>query len=202
MTAADKQCKRPYSIELRQLQSDEKRKAVLAAARKRLEKKDPANFTLDQVAKDAGITRQTVHKIFGGRAGLLEALFDQLAIAGGMSRMRTVMTEPDPHLAIDKFVMVFCEFWQQDRQLLRRIHGMAATDPEIAAIVAARNRRRADAAARLLERVGGPQRQLRAPRLVAVTSFQVYDALVDALPEAEAVRMITDMARQLLSLKK
>lgn len=201
MTRAKEPCKRPYSLGLRQQQSDEKRMAVLAAARKRLEEKGTVEFTLELVAKDAGVTRQTVHKFFGGRSGLLEALFDQLAIAGGMSRMREVMTQPDPHRALQLFVTVFCGFWQEDRTLLRRIQGMAAIDAEIGAIIVARNERRVGIAARLIERIGGPNQKLRASQLVALTSFHVYDAVAGSLPPAEAVRFLLVMSEQLLGLQ-
>lgn len=188
------ECKRPYSLGLRREKSDSKRAAILAEARVQLEQGGLNGFSLEALSRAGGITRQTVYNLFGTRTGLLEALFDQIAIDGGMERMREVMQQPNSQAILSAFGEVFCIFWSRHRTLLRRIHGIAAIDPEFGRVVEARNQRRLVAATRVVQRLGkggeGKSRMLAAA-LYSLTSFEFFDALVTALDsEAEAVAEI------------
>ena len=198
-------CPRPYTLGLRQELSDRKRAKILAAARAQLESKGFVDFSLESIARHSGVTRQTIYNLFGSRSGLLEALFDQLAISGGMERMRSVMQQTDPGAALAGFVDVFCGFWSKDRLLIRRIHGIGAIDPEFATAVEARNRRRQSAAARivsLLDRSAGhtADNQFdRANTLWALTSFEFFDALAEASGSTdEARRLVHAQVRKAL----
>jgi AcrR family transcriptional regulator len=168
-----------------------------------LESQGFLSFTLDRLARESGVTRQTIHNLFGTKSGVLEALFDQLAISGGMERMRAVMQQTEGRAMLSGFVAAFTGFWRNDRLLLRRIHGIAAIDPEFGEAVAARNQRRKGAAARvvgLLDK-GGTRKdaQQRAEALYALTSFEFYDALVDACgDEEEAGRMLRAVVERAL----
>jgi AcrR family transcriptional regulator len=187
-------CPRPYSLARRQQQSDRKRAKILAKARVQLESRGFVDFSLESIARHSGVTRQTIYNLFGSRSGLLEAVFDQLAISGGMTRMRSVMQQSDPHSALASFVDVFCDFWSKDRLLLRRIHGIAAIDPEFGAAVDARNRRRQAAAARIVsmfDRANATRDQLRrAITLWALTSFEFFDALTEASGSLEEAKRL------------
>ncbi len=44
-------------------------------------------FTVDAVAREAGVARMTVYYQFGSKAGLLEAIFDSLAVRGGAEEL-------------------------------------------------------------------------------------------------------------------
>lgn len=174
---------------------DRTRAAVLRAARRQLESGGVREFSMESLAKAAGITRQTIHNLFGTRTGVLEALFDQIALDAGMERMREVMTAADPESMLDGFVRVFSDFWAKNRILLKRIHGIAAIDPEFGKAVQARNQRRYGAATRLVERlrtqseVSTPEEKLqRIAALVALTSFEFFDALTESAGSTESAR--------------
>jgi AcrR family transcriptional regulator len=188
-------CKRPYTLGKRLELSNDKRARILAAGRSLLESDGFLNLTLEALAREAGVTRQTVHNLFGTKSGVLEALFDQIALDGGMERMRFVMQQSDPELMLTSFVETFCEFWKQDRLLIRRIHGIAAIDPEFGAVVEARNRRRQHAAGRVIERLGRTESQDRAA-LYAMTSFEFFDSLAESCGDVEAA------GREVLELVK
>jgi AcrR family transcriptional regulator len=133
------------------------------------------------------VTRQTIHNLFGTKAGVLEALFDQLALAGGMERMRNVMQQTNTESMLAGFVEVFTDFWAKDRLLIRRIHGIAAIDPEFGGAVEARNRRRQTAAARVVDQLGRRiseidmvDRTQKIATLYALTSFEFFDALTES----------------------
>jgi AcrR family transcriptional regulator len=142
---------------------------------------------MQSLAKASGVTRQTIHNLFGTKPALLEALFDRLAMDAGMMRMRDVMMEPDGNSMLAAMVEVFTGFWSQQRLILKRIHGLAAIDPEFGRAVEARNQRRKMAASRVVERLSGGRPQLDTDErqriidcLVALTSFEFFDALVES----------------------
>ncbi len=190
-------CPRPYSSVVRLAGSDRKRTKVLAVARTQLESSGFRDFGMETIARQSGVTRQTIYNLFGSRAGLLEALFDQLAIEGGMQRMRDIMQQTNPESALASFVDVFCGFWAKDRLLLRRIHGIAAIDPEFGAALEARNQRRKGAAARILQILDpkgsepAPEEQSeRAAALYALTSFEFFDVLAETIGVSEAASVV------------
>ncbi len=200
-------CKRPYSLRRRRELSDRKRTKILAVARRQLECNGFLNFTLDSLARESGVTRQTIHNLFGTKAGLLEALFDQLARDGGIARMRTVMQQANPESMLASFVEVVNDFWAKDRMLIRRIHGMAAIDPEFGAAVEARNQRRRGAAARvvgLLNRSSGEpdvvDRTQSGATLYALTSFEFFDALAEGCGSPdEAGRLVFALVKKIFA---
>lgn len=185
-------CKRPYELGKRLVEMDRTKAAVLAAARAQLESGGMREFSMESLAKASGVTRQTIHNLFGTRTGVLEALFDHIALDGGMDRMREVMTTRDPGAMLEGFIQVFSDFWAKNRLLLKRIHGMAAIDPEFGKAIQARNQRRMMAGTRVLEHLEGgahPEgRQKRVAYLVALTSFEFFDALVESVGNTESAQ--------------
>lgn len=194
------ECKRPYELGKRLEQMDQTRAAVLRAARVQLEAKGYRKLTMESLAAESGVTRQTIHNLFGTKAAVLEALFDAIALEAGMQGMREVMTQTSGEAMLEGFVQVFCRFWTSDRLLHRRIHGICAVDPELGAVVEARNQRRRGAAQRVVSRMGVQQDAgERAAALAALTSFEFFDALVEnGVDEERAARVVLEMARELL----
>src|SRR5262249_1241940 len=87
---------RPYESSLRAQSAGQTRAQLTAAAAQLLrEHADFRAVTLDAVAKAAGVTRLTVYHQFGSRQGLLEAVFDELAVQGGLHRIAEAMAMPD-----------------------------------------------------------------------------------------------------------
>lgn len=198
-------CKRPYDLGKRLEQMDRTRAAVLSAARAQLETGGVRDFSMESLAKASGVTRQTIHNLFGTRTGVLEALFDQIALRSGMDRMREVMTASDSDAMLDGFVGVFSNFWAKNRLLLKRIHGIAAIDPEFGKAIQARNQRRHVVATRVIGRIGGRADCLgnegdRIACLVALTSFEFFDALAEALGDVEGTQhQLPGLIRRALS---
>jgi AcrR family transcriptional regulator len=94
-TGSDLPCKRPYDLGKRQEASGRTRELVLEAARAQLESGGVRDLTMESLAKASGVTRQTIHNLFGTKTGVLEAMFDRIAIDAGIGRMREVMTASD-----------------------------------------------------------------------------------------------------------
>src|SRR5213595_3119494 len=134
--------KRAYVSSVRSAAAAEKRDRVIEAAAKLLrEDESIARFSLDTVAKAAGVTRLTVYNQFGSRRGLLEAVFDDIAREGGLHRIADAMAMADPREALDRLVEIFCAFWNRD-SAVGRLHDAMATDPEFADAILERNERR------------------------------------------------------------
>jgi AcrR family transcriptional regulator len=194
-TDESQSCKRPYALGKRLEQMGRTKAALLAAAREQLESGGAREISMESLAKAGGVTRQTVHNLFGTRAALLEALFDQIALNAGMDRMREVMTVHSGEGMLDEFIRIFADFWGKNRMLLRRIHGIAAIDLEFGKVVEARNQRRRGAATRVIEKVcsidgvarTGDKAELVAS-LVALTSFEFFDVLAESMGGEEAAR--------------
>jgi AcrR family transcriptional regulator len=191
-TGAALPCKRQYDLGKRQEVTSRTRELVLSAAREQLESGGVRDLTMDALARASGVTRQTIHNLFGTRSGVLEALFDRLANDAGMQRMREVMTTRDPETMLAAFVEVFSRFWAKDRLLLKRIHGIAAVDPEFGKAVEARNRRRHMAATRVIERIykepsarSEGERARKIASLCALTSFEFFDVLAESCGDME-----------------
>jgi AcrR family transcriptional regulator len=193
--------KRPYELGKRLEQMDQNRAAILKAARAQLEAKAYRQLTMSSLAAESGLTRQTIHNLFGTRSAVLEALFDLIAIEGGMDNMRDVMMQSSAETMLERFIEVFCRFWAGNHLLIRRIHGMGAIDLEFRAVIEARNRRRLSAATRIVNRTGVRKKvEQRAATLAALTSFEFFDALSEnALDGKHVAATILELARTMLT---
>jgi AcrR family transcriptional regulator len=177
---------RPYKLGRRRVSADQTRSRILEAARKLLaDESNPADFSMENIARVADVSRLTIYYQFNSRPGLLEALYDYLAARGNMQEMAQVFREPDSSRGFEKLVRTFVHFWSSDPVVIRRIRAMAALDAEIGAGIAARDSRRVQAAGELLRRNAISQRRKyrsEQHRLIAdvismLTSFETYDAL-------------------------
>jgi AcrR family transcriptional regulator len=218
MSSPAKPGKRPYELGKRLEQMDENRAAVLRAARELVAGQGYQRFTMESLAARSGVTRQTIHNLFGTKAGVLGALFDLIALEGGMEGMEQVMSAPREEGLIDGFVAIFCGFWAKERPLLRQTHAIAVIDPEFGALIEERNRRRLGAATRILTRLAGipggaagvldgvrEQRTdaalvaKQAATLTALTSFELFDKLAELLgSEAEATAQMSYLVKKAL----
>ena len=189
---------RSYDLGKRREQIDHGRQQILDAARALLaEATSYTAFTVEAVAKRADVVRATVYYQFVSKAVLLESLCDDLAETGRLSELTGAFNEPDPAEALRAFIACFGRFWDADRLVMRRLRALAALDPEVGAVIEARDRRRREALTVLVGRLvaGGPPplatdsaRTMRV--LYALTSFETFDGLAstdDRLTEVTPV---------------
>jgi len=155
--------KRNYVSSARASAAAETRERIIAAGA-RLLRKDAsiANFSLDVVAKAAGVTRLTVYNQFGSRRGLLEAVFD-------------------PRAALDRVVDIFCTFWGHD-SAIGGLNQAIATDPEFGEALIERNERRRELLTALVSRIVGKHAAKRAVQdsvdlIFVLTSYPTFAAL-------------------------
>jgi AcrR family transcriptional regulator len=196
---------RAYRMERRRESAEENRARIVAAARELLALPTGSpRFSMEEVARRAGVARMTVYYQFGSLRGLLEALLDSLASAGGMQNLAEAFREPDPHRAIDRFIAVFMGFWESDRLVLRALGVFTALDPELAAVTEERSGWRRKGARVLLERrakqTGRPKRKEMDDAedvLFMLTSFGTYDMLAGSKRSKDEVTSLVQRLTRL-----
>jgi AcrR family transcriptional regulator len=196
--------RRAYVSSERSAAAAEKRDRVIEAAAKLLrEDASIARFSLDTVAKAAGVTRLTVYNQFGSRRGLLEAVFDDIARQGGLHEIADAMAIPDPLKALDRVVEIFCGFWAGDAAI-GRLHEAMATDPEFAEALLERNERRRKLVGILVGRVAAQTASRRAREdavdmIFALTSYPMFAMLNRGRPTSEVCHLAQTACRAAVS---
>jgi AcrR family transcriptional regulator len=200
---------RLYDLGRRQEHVDENRRRVLDAARALLaESSTYTAFTVDAVAKRADVARATVYYQFGSKTGILEALCDALAEAGNMADLANAFTEPDPLQALARFIAVFGRFWTADRLVTRRLRALAALDPDVGAVISARDSRNRTGLEVLVGRIATHRDITMSARpndavrvLHTLTSFETFDSLAgDDNQPADVVPLVTQLAEAALGV--
>ena len=194
---------RPYNSPGRDAAASQTRERIVAAAATILgSAKGIEDFSLEAVAKAAGVTRLTVYNQFGSRRAVLEAVFDAVAVRGGLHRLAEAMADPDPHAALVRIIPIFCAFWSFDPGALGLLHAVGSSNPEFAESVNARNERRRKLFSSLVRRIAedAPLRQKAQRDLVdilfALTSFAFFAQLTTGGRSADAAcRMVQELAQ-------
>jgi AcrR family transcriptional regulator len=197
---------RPYRLGKREEVIGESRRRILDAARELLRTSTAyPGFTVDAVARHADVARATVYYQFGSKTGLMEAVCDDLAEAGGMADLARVFTNPAPDAAIHDFIAAFARFWAADRVVMRRVRALAALDPDVGAVIAARDQRRRQGLTVLVGRLparAGAVAEQAVRVLYALTSFETFDTLAGPDQDlALVVPTVTRLAEATLSIQ-
>jgi AcrR family transcriptional regulator len=198
---------RRYNSPGRAAAASQTRERIVAAAAAILGSvKGVEDFSLEAVAKAAGVTRLTVYNQFGSRRAVLEAVFDAVAVRGGLHRLAEAMRGPDPHATLLRIITIFCEFWSFDPGALGLLHAVGSSNPEFAESISARNERRRGLFSSLVRRIVEEAPLRHAPLrpkaqrdlvdiLFALTSFAFFSQLTAGGRTAEAAcRMVQELA--------
>ena len=182
---------RPYNSSQRREAAEATRERIVAAAHALLA--DPVGvsaFKVDAVARRAGVARMTVYNQFGAKDAVLEALFDALAARGGIhgvEGMEKAMGQPDPLDGLRIMFDVLARYYSNDRTVKRRLHALAALQPDVARALAGREDRRRRGIRTLLERMEARHGRPPAARrdellclLFTLTSFESFDTMAGA----------------------
>jgi AcrR family transcriptional regulator len=190
---------------------DDTRTRIVSAARELLVGDDFRDFTLEAVANRAAVTRVTVYNQFGSRLGLVEAVFDSLAIVQlGVDRLIGALALSDPLDSLAQFVEVFAHVWEIDRPIIRRLQALAYLDPEFGQVWWSRAPRRrhglATIATRASAQYGTPPRDRvedATAALYAVVAFETYDALAGPDRRFEEIApLVHSLARAALTVTR
>lgn len=173
---------RAYVSPMRKATAARKRERVIHEAVRFLRNEESiSTFSLEAIARAAGVTRLTIYNQFGSRRGLLEAVFDDLARRGRLHRIADAMSRPNPRDGLDELIGIFCDFWGSDSAIARLLDA-TAIDAEFAQALTERNERRRKALRKLVRRIIGDAASDAVQRdavdlLFALTSFAMYRML-------------------------
>ena len=123
-----------------------------------------------------------------------------------MAGLAEVFTSPDTEAAIRGFITAFAGFWAADRVVMRRLRALAALDPDVGTVIAARDQRRREGLTVLIGRLpagSGPAADRAVRMLYALTSFETFDSLAGASQSPEdVVPLVCRLSRTVLEMKE
>lgn len=132
--------RRRYDSSGRQEQARRSQAAVLDAAQRRFLLHGYRPTTIAQIARDAGVSVETVYKAFGGKAGLVRGIYDRGLLGRGAvpayersDAMREV--EADPAAIMRNWGVLTAEVAAEVTPIRLLIREAAASDPEMGALL-------------------------------------------------------------------
>jgi AcrR family transcriptional regulator len=181
---------RRYDASNRRAQALRNRQAVLDAAQRQFLAGGYAVTTIAGIATEAGVSVETIYKAFGGKPGLVRAIYER-GLAGRepipafqrSDAMREGAT--DPQAIMRNWGVLASEVSSVVSPIVRLVRAAAVTDPEMSALLDTANDTREQRArhhARFLKQRGYLRKGLSLTEatdiLWTVTSDELYDLLV------------------------
>jgi AcrR family transcriptional regulator len=182
--------KRRYDSTGRQAQARRNRQAILDAAQRQFLEGGYAATTIAAVAAEAGVSVETVYKAFGGKPGLVRAIYDRGLVGPEpvpayrrADEMRE--RETDPRAIMRNWGTIASEVSSVVSPIERLVRAAAASDHDMAALLQAHNdqrERRARHHARFLKERGYLREGVSVAQATDIlwtcTSDELYDLLV------------------------
>jgi len=182
--------KRRYDSSGRQAQARRTREAILDAAQRQFLQGGYAATTIASIAGEAGVSVETVYKAFGGKPGLVRAIYERGLTGRGpvpaferADAMRE--RESDPETIMRNWGALTSEVSLVVSPILLLVRAAAANDPDMAALFEASNDTRDERArhhARFLKERGYLRQGVTLAEATDIlwtcTSPELYDLLV------------------------
>jgi AcrR family transcriptional regulator len=171
-------------VPLRQRQALETRRAIANAARSLFTERGYAATSIEVVADQAGVAARTVYAIFGTKKAILGAICEEwLAEAGIVEAAAAGMKERDLRRRLSLVAQSSRRQWESERGVRAMLEGAAASDAEVARMLAGWKDDRARSLHAVVVGVEGDLRSeidhQRAGAIIrALTSAEVYVELV------------------------
>ncbi len=131
--------KRTYDARGRAERARQNREKVLVEARRMFLERGYAKTTLADVASRAAVSVEMLHKVFGGKAGLVRAIYERALEGRGAVPAYTrsdamSAKEPDGREIVRRWGVLTSEVSPLVSPVLLLVRDAAATDPELAAL--------------------------------------------------------------------
>ena len=169
----------------RQRQALETRRLIARAARALFTELGYAATSIEAVATEAGVSPRTVYATFGTKKAILGAVCEEwLMEAGVMEAITTGLADPDLGRRLALVARSSRRQWESDRGVRRMLGGAAASDAEVARMLAGWIEDRARSFHQLVAGLEGQLRDgidgKRAGALIrALSAAEIYSELVD-----------------------
>ncbi|MGH3876950.1 MAG: TetR/AcrR family transcriptional regulator [Actinophytocola sp.] len=122
---------RKYEQRLRAESAEETRRRILDAALGRLRTAPSQPVSLDQIARDARVARSTIYLLFGSRAGLFDAVAEDMVNQAGFDRLVAAVRNPDAREHLRQGIRAGVEVFASLRDVARALYSTAALDQEV-----------------------------------------------------------------------
>jgi AcrR family transcriptional regulator len=190
--------KRIYKSLARESSSLRTRERILDCAYALLREHGGAErFSLEAVAKNAGITRATIYKLFGSRRLLLEAVLDLISDRGGLEQIPSALLQIDVTQALMEIVAIFCKFWGTDTTTLVCLHAAGSFDKEFEQSLIERNERRKIVLSALVNKIFHDENLTDTKPMIetlfALTGLGFYQNLASQNSAAETIRIVQEL---------
>lgn len=182
--------KRRYDSSGRQAQARRNREAILDAAQRQFLEGGYAATTIAAVAAEAGVSVETIYKAFGGKPGLVRAIYDRglvgrQAVPAYQRADELRERGTDPRTIMRNWGRIASEVHSMVSPIERLVRAAAASDPDMAALLQAHNdlrEARARHHARFLRERGYLRQGISLGQATDIlwtcTSDELYDLLV------------------------
>jgi AcrR family transcriptional regulator len=124
---------RRYEQRLRAESAEETRRRILDAVYDRLREAPTEPLSVDQIARSGRVARSTVYLVFGSRAGLFDAVAQDVLDRGGFENVTTAVAHPDAREHLRRGIRAGMEMYAAYRDVHRVLFSTAVLDPEATA---------------------------------------------------------------------
>jgi len=181
---------RRYDASRRRAQAEQTRALILDVARRRFLERGYAATTVASIASEADTSVETIYKAFGGKSGLVHALWERglggLGPVPAPQRSDLISsTETDPRRVLWAWGEFTTEVAPEVAPIMLLVRGAAATDPDMSALLdeaEAQRRKRMRHNARRLQQRGWLRPGISLTHATDVlwtySSAELYDLLV------------------------
>jgi AcrR family transcriptional regulator len=129
---------RAYDASRRRAQAEVRRQAVLESARRLFLRDGFARTTVAAIADQASVSSETVYKVFGGKSGLIEALYREAVhgaeLVPAYERSEQLRAEPDPRVMLRGWSRLAMEVGPRVAAVQLLVRDAAVVDPALAAL--------------------------------------------------------------------
>jgi AcrR family transcriptional regulator len=140
--------KRPYHSPKRERQARQTREQIVGAARRLFARDGFAKTTVEAIAREAGVSAQTVYASVGSKRGIVLALLDRMEIEGGNEELRRELAaSKDPRWQLRAIVRFNRRLFERGRDVLDVVMATRA-DADVEAFGRAGEARRREGQAR------------------------------------------------------
>jgi AcrR family transcriptional regulator len=176
---------RKYEQRLRLEGAEETRRRILDAVYRHLRERPTDPVSLDAVAREACVARSTIYLAFSSRAGLFDALVEDLWQRSGLPELTAAVAHPDAREHLRGGIRAANAMYAAERDVYRVLFSMAQLEPDsIGPAIATKERNRASGMRHLARRLAD-QHLLRPDVTLAqavdvlwtLCSFEVFDLL-------------------------